>query len=123
MMNTDDIILQISLNAQPVAEAFDDALASYGDSREVFSDRFACRVAQRYLEGSLSWDVASCAINCLSAWTPLENFSNFSWAIYRAFDEGEYLHPGQQSGTNEELYTRPMLHEAMSAVISREDRR
>jgi hypothetical protein len=40
---------------------------------------------------------------------PLEDFSAYCWAIYRAFDEGEYLHPGQAAGTNEELFTRPLL--------------
>ena len=113
-MNTEDILYQIIESDYPKAGALDDALLSFGGSRGAFSDSFAKEVAQRYLQGSLPFDIADNAINALSAWTPLEDFSASCWAIYRAFDEGEYLHPGQQAGTNEDLYTLPMLKKAMA---------
>jgi hypothetical protein len=115
-MNIEDILKQIDKSARPDDGAFDLALASHGGSRNAFCDSFAKEVAQRYLDNSLEFDIADCAINCLSAWASLEEFSEFSWTIYRAFDEGEYLHPGQRPGTNEELYTKPMLRTAMSAI-------
>jgi hypothetical protein len=65
-------------------------------------------------------DIADCAINALSAWTPLEDFSAGCWVIYRTFDEGEYLHEGQEIGTNEELYTRPLLTKAISDFFPKE---
>lgn len=113
-MNTEDILRQIVEHDYPRAGAFDDALVAYGRSTRSFSDKFAKEVAQRYLQGMLAFDVADCAINALSDWTPLEDFSACCWAIYRGFDEGEYLHPGQAAGTNEELYTRPFLMKAKS---------
>jgi len=119
-MNTEDILQQIVQNVHPNAGAFDEALSSHGGSRNDFSDCFAKNVAQRYLKGTLNFDIADCAINALSAWTPLEDFSACSWAIYRAFDEGEYLHLEQKTGANEELYTRPMLRKAMSDFFPNE---
>jgi len=116
-MNIEDITQQIARRGQPDAGAFDAALVLYDGSRHDFSDSFAKETAQRYLEGVLDFDSANCIINCLSVWFPLENFPPFTWAIYRAFDEGEYLHAGQIAGTNEELYTRPMLRKAMSSFI------
>jgi hypothetical protein len=113
-MNIEKILRQIDESDYPSAAAFDDTLSSHGGTRSEFSDSFAKEIAQRYLQGLLGFDVADCAINALSGWTPLEDFSPCSWAIYRAFDEGEYLHRGQALGTNEELYTRPMLRKAMS---------
>lgn len=113
-MNTEDILRQIVEHDYPSTGAFDDASAAYGRSRKAFSETFAKEVAQRYLQGTIAFDVADCAINALSAWTPLENFSAYCWAIYRAFDEGEYLHRGQAAGTNEELFTRPLLLKAKS---------
>lgn len=113
-LNTEDILHQIVENDYPSAGAFDDALSSFGSSREAFSESFAKEVARRYLQGKLNFDIADCAINALSNWMPLEDFSACCWAIYRAFDEGEYLHEGQAVGTNEELFTRPLLKKAMT---------
>jgi hypothetical protein len=119
-MNTEDILHQIVESDYPSAGAFDNAFLSYGGSRSEFSEFFAKEVARRYLRGSLDFNIADCAINALSAWTPLENFSACCWAIYRAFDEGEYLHKGQEIGTNEELYTRPLLTKAISDFLSKD---
>ncbi len=113
-MSTEEILRQIAENEYPRAGAFDDALLCRGGTRTDFSDNFAREVALQYLKGSLDFDIADCAINALSAWAPLENFSECSWAIYRAFDEGEYLHKGHEAGTSEDLFTRPMLRKAMS---------
>ncbi|WP_156401399.1 hypothetical protein [Duganella sp. Root1480D1] len=113
-MNTEDILRQIVEHEYPSASVFDDALSVCGRSRNAFSENFAKEVAQRYLHGTIAFDVADCAINALSAWTPLEDFSACCWAIYLAFDEGEYLHRGQAAGTNEELFTRPLLIKAKS---------
>jgi len=120
-LNIEDILHQIVENDYPSAGAFDDALASFGGSRKAFSENFAKEVALRYLQGNLVFDIADCAINALSDWTPLEDFSACCWAIYRAFDEGEYLHRGQSVGTNEELFTRPLLRQAMTDFFPDED--
>ncbi|MCW5300531.1 hypothetical protein DXT88_20380 [Herbaspirillum lusitanum] len=120
-MNIDDILNQIVKNAQLDDDAFDLLLASHNGSRNAFCESFTKEVAQRYLDNLLEFDIADCAINFLSVWAPLETFSEFSWAIYRAFDEGEYLPPGQLAGTNQELYTKPMLRKAMNAVSLKAD--
>lgn len=112
-MTIADILLQIDQNGSLGTGALDAVFLVHGGSRSDFSDGFAKDVAQRYLQGAWDYDVADGAINALAEWMPLENFSSFSWAIYRAFDEGEYLHQGQEAGTNEALYTRPMLRRAM----------
>ena len=97
-----------------VIEEFNAAFAIYGASRSAFSDSFSKEITERYLAGSIDFDIADCAMNALSAWTPLEDFSSYSWAVYQAFDEGEYMHPGQVIGSNEDVYTRPLLRKAMS---------
>ena len=100
-------------HSQVIAE-LNAAFTVYGASRSEFSDSFSKEIAERSLAGSIDFDIADCAMNALSAWTPLEDFPSYSWAVYQAFDEGEYLHPGQVIGSNEDVYTRPLLHKAMS---------
>ncbi|MET3135595.1 hypothetical protein AAKU55_005907 [Oxalobacteraceae bacterium GrIS 1.11] len=112
-MNTENILHKISENADQSADIFNVALASHGGSRSEFSDSLAKEIAFRYFQGRLGFDVADCVINALAGWAPMEEFSARTWAIYRAFDEGEYLHSGQEVGTNEELYTRPLLKKAI----------
>lgn len=85
-----------------------------GASRSTFSDSFSKEIAERYIAGSIDFDIADCAMNALFAMTPPEDFPSYTRAVYQAFDEGEYVQPGQVIGSDEDVYTRPLLRQAMS---------
>jgi hypothetical protein len=121
-MNIDDVLCKNAESVFRNINAFDKALASHGGSRSEFSDGFAKEVAKRYLSGLVDFYIADCAINALSIWAPLENSSACTRAIYKAFDEGEYLHQGQEIGTSEVLYTRPLLRKVMFEFFPNEFR-
>lgn len=110
----ENILHRIKEGDSFAAAEFDTALSVQGGSRGEFSDNYAKQIAELYLMGSIDFRIADYAMNALSTWTPLEDFSSYTWAVYRAFDEGEYLHQGQAIGSNEEVYTRPLLRKAMT---------
>jgi hypothetical protein len=114
----EEILRRIKEDKFETVAALDAGLVVYGGSRSEFSDYFAKEIAERYLSGSINFGIADWAINALSVWMPLEDFPSYSWAVYRAFDEGEYLHQDQAIGSNEEVYTRPLLRKAMSDFFS-----
>ena len=78
-------------NSQVIAE-LNAEFTVHGATRSEFSDGFSKEIAERYLAGSIDFDIADCAMNARSAWTPLEDFSSYFWAVYQAFDKGECLH-------------------------------
>ncbi len=62
-----------------------------------FFDQFAGRVANRYWRGEYSWEFADAAMNELFAYAYVRSnsgLSSFAWAVFSAFDEGEYIHAG-----------------------------
>ncbi len=84
-----------------------------GLTHQEFCDAFARRVAVRYLEGSLGFGAADAAINnlyCYALRPPELEPGPYMLSIYRAFDDGEYAHPGDSpSISSEARYTRPQL--------------
>lgn len=92
--------------------------AKSGQSLADFCDVFALRVAERYLSGCMDYDCGDAAMNALFALTASEPFfavtdrtvPETAFAIYKAFDEGEYSHDGDSStDVPPEKYTRPRL--------------
>ncbi|MBE9610806.1 hypothetical protein [Chitinilyticum piscinae] len=88
-------------------------------------DVLAVEIARRFLQGSLQFDQGDVALNHLLAvmtqtefWTLLENsYPPLAFAIYRAFDAGEYHHPGDAPTLDPvEQYTRPMLLAVFNAL-------
>ena len=84
-----------------------------GLSVGAFCDRVAREVAHGYAEKRLSFAFCDMVMDhlfrCLTA-EYHEPPSDFSYAVFSAFDEGEYHHtPDPLSASAEELYTRPLI--------------
>ena len=81
-------------------------------------DLIAREVAARYLDNDISFDVADDIMNAAWAYSiDLSAIPTFMREIYEAFDAGEYLHAGDQPGTdNEAKYTKPYLRESLARL-------
>jgi hypothetical protein len=84
-----------------------------GLSMSDFLDCIARRVAHQYFAEILSFEVADCAINSLSAYCLSQHevmLPSYANEIYNAFDRGEYRHA--DDGVNEDpetKYTKPQI--------------
>jgi len=74
-------------------------------------DALALTVAQRYMNGSLTFEIADAVMNDLFAHgCELSEIPSLMYSIYEAFDDGEYVHREDPPGTDSEVkYTRPQL--------------
>jgi hypothetical protein len=81
-------------------------------------DSLALHVAKQYENREMSFEDADAVMNAAFAsatsqehWTRHEStIPPFMFEVYQAFDEGEYLHPGDQQSVDTELkYTRPLI--------------
>lgn len=94
-------------------DAFEATRRDSGMTVSDFLDRFARRVAHQYFEGDLSFEVADCAINSLSSYclsqyeVILPSYAN---DVYLAFDQGEFIHAGDEVGSDPEVkYTKSQI--------------
>jgi hypothetical protein len=84
-------------------------------------DDLALEIARRYATNAYTYDTADVLANAIfgaMSTSPFfeEHFDSTSLAfqVYIAFDEGEYLHPGDASSViPEEKYTKPMIREIL----------
>ncbi|KFN41770.1 hypothetical protein N789_14765 [Arenimonas oryziterrae DSM 21050 = YC6267] len=85
---------------------------------EEFCDAFSRRVAHEYLAGRLTYASADQAMNCLDTFchhSTERGMPEYSWDVYLAFDEGEYLHPGDPDEVDPVAkYTRPAVQEIVA---------
>jgi hypothetical protein len=81
-------------------------------------DELACYVANAYVQGSLSYEVAGAVMNSAFSVASSPEFlamhdrtiPSITFEVYQAFDEGEYGHPGDDGDVDPELkYTRPLI--------------
>lgn len=74
-------------------------------------DRIAIEVAERYLRRTASFMAADTVMNNLFHYAARHSdLPSTFMRVYEAFDQGEWLHPGDPSGTDPEAaYTKPML--------------
>lgn len=80
-------------------------------------DTLSLEIAKLYLSHGISWKDGDAAMNGLFSWAydPDDvGLPPFSWAVYQAFDEGEYIHPGEPLDTDSTLRTAPMLLAALA---------
>ncbi|HZX27625.1 MAG TPA: hypothetical protein VFF16_11175, partial [Telluria sp.] len=91
-----------------------------GLSLQDLCDSLCLEIAQLYLRNEISWDEGDLVMNSLFAWAfnpkNVVGFPKFSWAVYYAFDEAEYVHPNDPPGTNPMLRTAPMLTAALATL-------
>jgi hypothetical protein len=101
---------------------FERALVLSGLSLSTFCDNFSRRVAHRFLAGTLDFNAADAAINSLVAFAfdpPAREPEAYTWAVYHAFDSGEYSHPGDAPDIDPaERYTRPELARLVASESS-----
>jgi hypothetical protein len=67
---------------------------------------FARRVVERYLVGDLAWADADAVMNHLFTIMTqqcAQTLPDYSWRVYLAFDEGEYVAPGGDEVTKPRL--------------------
>jgi hypothetical protein len=93
-----------------------DLCATASADTKLALDELARGVAQRYLQGTTGFTPADTLMNDLFAHAVLLSDPPLtSMRVYEAFDQGEYLHTGDEPGSDTEAaYTKPML----SALVS-----
>jgi hypothetical protein len=92
------------------------ACSELGLSAPEFCDAFAKEVAEGYLSGAITWSDGDVAMNALSGYffihTPKnESIPDYAFGVYLAFDEAEYVHPGDPKDFDNESRTRALLRD------------
>jgi hypothetical protein len=107
----DQLIMQVARSKR-----FADAWRDFEDQDQHadFCDLFSKRVAGRYLANTLVYLDADRAMNGLYAYAYHlgvdRGMPEYSWAVFITFEEGEYVHDGDNSDTPaDEKYVRPLL--------------
>ena len=116
MNNFDDVFGALSHNECTLPSLLSMA-DSHGLSGDEFCNRFSLNVARRYQNGNATFDGCSCVMNALfgiacAPTSPMfEQIGSEVWfAVYQAFDEGEYQHPGDDAIAMAEVkYTQPLI--------------
>ena len=112
-MGIDELIQIASERTLRVSE-IDQTAIDLGRSAEDVCDLFSRAVAQRYLAGEYSYDLADAAMNSLFSYAipvSARALPALSWSVYIAFDEGEYREGGE-TVTRELLAKVPGLIDA-----------
>ncbi|WP_111267832.1 hypothetical protein [Marilutibacter maris] len=115
-IHLDDLSLDRLIMHVARASRFSDAWAGFAttEPHELFCDRFSRRVADTYLARVLSYDDADRAMNGLYAYCHHldtdRGMPDYAWAVFTAFEAGEYVHEGDGPDTHaDEKYVRPLL--------------
>jgi hypothetical protein len=93
-------------------------------SPEFFSNEFSILVAKGFADGKLSYEFCDEAMNYLwgvittpPVFGPDKNIPEPAFAIYQAFDEGEYYHLGDNREVEPmEKYTRPKINQILRGL-------
>ena len=100
-------------------QIFETGCKDLGLSLPEFCDAFAIEVARQYHNGFLSWDDCDGAINSLF-YAYVHNFDQatfpeLAYSVFSAFDDGEYLHPGDPESFDPQTHTKTQI----KTIISR----
>ncbi len=88
-------------------------------SNHEFYNKISLKIATKYLEGSLSYDIGDAIMNDLFGITikfDVENTASPFFEVYLAFDAGEFHRRADRSDNPEADYTRPMLEELIARL-------
>lgn len=75
---------------------------------------FARDVAEKYLQGTYTWCFGDVVMNCLYTYAYVFSDTGlpaYAWQVFIAFDEGEYIHPGDPPDFEHETRTKALLAE------------
>jgi hypothetical protein len=105
-MVIDELIAAAAQNRAPSITLIKEFCKQESLSLPAFFDRFAERIASRYLSGTLTWKEGDLAMNQASFLmaTHCHPIADYAHAVFLAFDAGE-IPPGQ-------AITKPLLEEA-----------
>jgi hypothetical protein len=90
---------------------------TYGLTRAAFCDTFALHVAEEFVAGKLTFEIADAAMNALNAYVQNDNETLPEYAddVYLAFDAGEYHHHEDPREVDPvEKYTMPEVRKLVS---------
>jgi hypothetical protein len=107
-LTLEELISRAAADRLDAAEVAETAASLGVSARELF-DQFARLLAERYREGSYSWEFGDAAMNQLFTFayvTTELGLSPFARAVFGAFDEGEYVREEEPQG---EALTRLMI--------------
>ena len=96
-MDAHDLLTAAADGSLNEAELDAIATASKSTVDELF-DAIARQAAKCFLNGHCGWERGDAAMNHLFglAYGPRDvGLTEFAWQVYLAFDEGEYIHPGE----------------------------
>lgn len=124
MDNFEDLVNALARNECNLSSLLSEA-DHLGCSGIELCNRVASHVARHYQSGTASFDECNGAMNalfniaCVPTSPMFDPIGSAMWfAVYRAFDEGEYRHPGDESDTVAELkYTQPLV----AAILASND--
>jgi hypothetical protein len=105
-MTLDELVmLAMTKGKAPSISTINEFCAQEGIALDRFFDRFAERVANRYLAGDIEWGQGDLAMNFASARIIHSGATApYAWEVYLAFDAGE-INPGP-------AITKPLLEKA-----------
>jgi len=89
------------------------------DSRSVLYDQIALFLARGFHSSELTFAFCDAVINELFSIITAthEHCPEFFWAVYLAFDEGEYYHGNNRDEDPVETYTRPMISRILDDTL------
>ena len=128
-MSAFEILIDIACRGDLVFEHLESYCATTGTDIRVASDSLALHFARCFLSGALEFDECDLAMNSLFHVMTSEPYFELTggsipddaFAVYLAFDEGEYVHPGDQPDDVPAIkYTIPSLR-AVLEDMSRPD--
>lgn len=83
-------------------------------------DEIATCLALGFNSSALSFEFCDAVVNDLFG--PVTNTSGLRpqvfWAVYSAFDEGEYYHDNNRNEDSVDVYTRPMIARIVEGVAT-----
>lgn len=100
-------------------ELTEDDLTSFLQSRDVtrhdLFDALVAFLARGFVSRELSFAFCDTAVNEIFGLTNYDA-SEFTWAVYGAFEEGEYHHAGDSRDLDPaEVYARPLLEKLVAS--------
>jgi hypothetical protein len=101
-MTLKQIVAQMLVGRTDLA-SFDAASREAGVSRDELATLFAREVANGYLHDRYTWQEGDNALNSLNGLFNLngERLSGLALDVFLAFDEGEYIHDGDEANDGE----------------------
>lgn len=109
-------LIQLAKEGQIQTSALTAICASLEISLPNLCDVLSKEIAEDYLSGNITWDDGDIAMNSLFAWAYGEDnigLSEFSMAIFSAFDQAEFKHD-QPVDSGPEFHTLPRLRNILA---------